>query len=65
MPPRYIAGLCAAFLSAGLTVPRVDQPLNVRLGDLDVMSSPEFRQALADNKVTLVGWRPIQRLSRD
>jgi len=33
-----------------------------RQRDLDVVSSPEFRQALADNHVILIGWRPIQRL---
>ena len=32
MPSRYIAGLCVAFLSAGLTSSHADQPLNVRLG---------------------------------
>ena len=32
MLSRYIAGLCAAFITAGLTGPRADQPLNVRLG---------------------------------
>ena len=32
MRSRYIAGLCAAFLTAGMTGPRADQPLNVRLG---------------------------------
>jgi predicted glycoside hydrolase/deacetylase ChbG (UPF0249 family) len=35
-----------------------------RQRDLDVMSSPEFRQALVDNHVILIGWRPIQRLIR-
>src|SRR5256884_607017 len=35
-----------------------------RQRDLDVMSSPEFRQALVDNHVILIGWRPIQRLVR-
>ena len=32
MQSRYIAGLCAAVLSVGLTGSRADQPLNVRLG---------------------------------
>ena len=33
-----------------------------RQRDVDVISSPEFRQALADNHVILIGWRPIQKL---
>ena len=33
-----------------------------RQRDVDVISSPEFRQALADNHVILIGWRQIQRL---
>ncbi|HET8712410.1 MAG TPA: polysaccharide deacetylase family protein [Gemmatimonadales bacterium] len=36
-----------------------------RQRDLDVISSPEFRRALADNHVILIGWRPIQKLLRD
>jgi predicted glycoside hydrolase/deacetylase ChbG (UPF0249 family) len=32
-----------------------------RQRDLDVLSSPEFRQALKDNKVILVTWRDLQR----
>lgn len=36
-----------------------------RQRDLDVISSPEFRKALADNHVILIGWRPIQKLLRD
>ena len=36
-----------------------------RQRDLDVMSSPEFRKALADNHVILIGWRPIQKLLRN
>lgn len=32
MRSRYVAGLCAAMLTAGMTGPRIDQPLNVRLG---------------------------------
>ena len=32
MHSRYIAGLCAAMLSAGMTGSRFEQPLNVRLG---------------------------------
>jgi chitin disaccharide deacetylase len=32
-----------------------------RQRDLDVLSSPEFRQALKDNGVTLVTWRELQR----
>jgi predicted glycoside hydrolase/deacetylase ChbG (UPF0249 family) len=36
-----------------------------RQRDVDVMSSAEFRQALVDNHVILIGWRPIQRLIRD
>ena len=35
-----------------------------RQRDVDVISSPEFRKALADNHVTLIGWRQIQRLIR-
>src|SRR2546425_12755864 len=35
-----------------------------RQRDVDVMSSPEFRQALVDNHVILIGWRPVQRLVR-
>ena len=35
-----------------------------RQRDLDVMSSPEFRTALVENHVILIGWRPIQRLMR-
>jgi predicted glycoside hydrolase/deacetylase ChbG (UPF0249 family) len=35
-----------------------------RQRDVDVISSPEFRKALADNHVTLIGWRQIQRLVR-
>jgi predicted glycoside hydrolase/deacetylase ChbG (UPF0249 family) len=35
-----------------------------RQRDLDVISSPEFRKALADNRVILIGWRPIQQLLR-
>jgi predicted glycoside hydrolase/deacetylase ChbG (UPF0249 family) len=35
-----------------------------RQRDVDVISSPEFRKALADNHVILIGWRPIQRLIR-
>lgn len=33
-----------------------------RQRDLDVLSSPEFRQALRDNDVKLVTWRELQRL---
>ena len=36
-----------------------------RQRDVDVISSPEFRKALADNNVILIGWRPIQKLMRD
>ena len=35
-----------------------------RQRDVDIISSPEFRKALADNHVTLIGWRQIQRLVR-
>jgi chitin disaccharide deacetylase len=35
-----------------------------RQRDVDVISSPEFRKALADNHVILIGWRQIQRLIR-
>jgi predicted glycoside hydrolase/deacetylase ChbG (UPF0249 family) len=35
-----------------------------RQRDVDVISSPAFRKALADNHVTLIGWRQIQRLIR-
>jgi hypothetical protein len=33
-----------------------------RQRDVDVISSPEFRKALADNHVILIGWRPIRKL---
>lgn len=33
-----------------------------RQRDVDVISSPQFRKALADNHVILIGWRPIQKL---
>jgi predicted glycoside hydrolase/deacetylase ChbG (UPF0249 family) len=33
-----------------------------RQRDFDVMTSPEFRQALKDNQVTLIGWRAIKDL---
>ena len=36
-----------------------------RQRDVDVISSPEFRKALVDNHVILIGWRPIQKLIRD
>jgi hypothetical protein len=32
-----------------------------RQRDYDVVTSPEFKQALVDNKVVLVTWREIQR----
>ena len=35
-----------------------------RQRDIDVISSPEFKKALADNHVTLIVWRQIQRLIR-
>jgi hypothetical protein len=35
-----------------------------RQRDVEVISSPEFRKALADNHVMLIGWRQIQRLIR-
>jgi len=35
-----------------------------RQRDVDIISSPEFRKALADNHVTLIGWRQIQKLLR-
>jgi len=35
-----------------------------RQRDIDVISSPEFKKALTDNHVTLIGWRQIQRLIR-
>ncbi len=35
-----------------------------RQRDVDVISSPEFRKALTDNHVILIGWRQIQRLMR-
>ena len=35
-----------------------------RQRDYDVVTSPEFRQALADNKVILVTWRELQKLIR-
>ncbi|PYO95847.1 MAG: hypothetical protein DMD62_00425 [Gemmatimonadetes bacterium] len=35
-----------------------------RQRDVDVISSPEFRKALADNHVILSGWCQIQRLIR-
>jgi len=31
-----------------------------RQRDFNVITSPEFRQALKDNGVTLIGWRAIQ-----
>jgi predicted glycoside hydrolase/deacetylase ChbG (UPF0249 family) len=33
-----------------------------RQRDFDVMTSPQFRQALKDNQVTLIGWRAIKDL---
>jgi predicted glycoside hydrolase/deacetylase ChbG (UPF0249 family) len=33
-----------------------------RQRDFDVMASPQFRQALKDNQVTLIGWRAIKDL---
>jgi predicted glycoside hydrolase/deacetylase ChbG (UPF0249 family) len=36
-----------------------------RQRDLDVISSPEFRRALVENRVILIGWRPIQKLVRN
>jgi predicted glycoside hydrolase/deacetylase ChbG (UPF0249 family) len=35
-----------------------------RQRDVDVISSPQFRKALTDNHVILIGWRQIQRLVR-
>jgi len=35
-----------------------------RQRDVDAISSPEFRKALADNHVILIGWRSIQKLIR-
>jgi hypothetical protein len=35
-----------------------------RQRDVDVISSPEFRKALADNHVILIGWRQIRKLIR-
>jgi hypothetical protein len=33
-----------------------------RQRDYDVVSSPEFRKALQDNKVILIKWRDLQKL---
>jgi predicted glycoside hydrolase/deacetylase ChbG (UPF0249 family) len=35
-----------------------------RQRDFDVITSPEFRQALLDNRVTLVGWKAIKELAK-
>jgi hypothetical protein len=33
-----------------------------RQREIDTISSPEFRKALKDNHVILIGWRDIKRL---
>jgi hypothetical protein len=35
-----------------------------RQRDYEVMNSPEFRKALADNHIVLVHWRDLQRLAQ-
>ena len=55
---RYIAGLCAAFMTAGLTGPRVDQPLNVRLGypagsKLLIINGDDLAMAHSENDASL------------
>ena len=34
-----------------------------RQGDYDVVTSPEFRKALADNRIIVVTWRELQKLA--
>jgi predicted glycoside hydrolase/deacetylase ChbG (UPF0249 family) len=36
-----------------------------RQREFDTISSPEFRRALNDNRVVLIGWRDIQRIKAD
>src|SRR5687768_306851 len=58
MTSRYIAGLCAAVFSAGLTGPRTDQPLNVRLGypadsKLLIINADDLAMSHSENEASL------------
>src|SRR5256886_2656216 len=58
MQSRLIAGLCAAFITAGLTGPRPDQPLNVRLGypadsKLLIINADDLAMSHSENDASL------------
>ena len=58
MQSRLIAGLCAAFITAGLTGPRADQPLNVRLGypadsKLLIINADDLAMSHSENDASL------------
>jgi len=58
MQSRYIVGLCAAFLTAGLTGPGADQPLNVRLGypadsKLLIINADDLAMSHSENDASL------------
>ena len=58
MHSRYVAGLCVSVLTAGMTGPRLDQPLNVRLGypadaKLLIINADDLAMAHAENDASL------------
>lgn len=58
MQSRCIAGLCAVFISAGLTGSRTDQPLNVRLGypadsKLLIINADDLAMSHSENDASL------------
>ena len=58
MHSRYVAGLCASVLTAGMTGPVLDQPLNVRLGypadaKLLIINADDLAMAHTENDASL------------
>jgi len=61
MHSRYIAGLCAAVLSAGMTGTGADQPLNVRLGyaadsKLLIINADDLAMSHSENDASLTAF---------
>ena len=61
MESRLITGLCAAFITAGLTGPRADQPLNVRLGypadsKLLIINADDLAMSHSENDASLTAF---------
>src|SRR2546425_661433 len=61
MQSRYIAGLCAAVFSAGMTGTGADQPLNVRLGypadsKLLIINADDLAMSHSENDASLTAF---------